>query len=315
MTPDKSVFISRSFENHPHFAWVQIHPNFTFADFAQEIPKLKASKQKSLFFVSETDLAANSEAAEGHSLYLALIYTDSRSEAQLNWLSKFSSLNHLIPMVSKELEQEVKHLGEYFVKWADGSFQGKHPKAEGVPGLKDTNQKTLSQTNDRWQAYEDIAKYVSQLQCFPDFTQITQTVASELLTNAFYDAKRHHPTGQEFHGDRTSEFSVDPDHVQFFYGRDDEHLWLTVKDPFGSLSRTTLIKAMCRAANERTPIIHGVGGAGLGLIIVYEFCSAVYFVLSEGNFTSVSCKLKLSKRSRDFSMELPSLHIFIEEKA
>ncbi len=86
-------------------------------------------------------------------------------------------------------------------------------------------------------------------------------------------------------------------------------MWLFVRDPFGTLDKSTLIAALLRAATEKAPIADSEGGAGLGLKMVYECASELVFGLSEGESTLVGCKLRITRRNKIFDAELASLHI------
>ncbi|MCB9025164.1 MAG: hypothetical protein H6625_02495 [Bdellovibrionaceae bacterium] len=260
-------------------------------------------------YSKETIEFLNSE----HNYILALVSLEEENDSNIKFLHISPSIGHLIPIKNKTLESEMKKL--LMIVDAADAAQGLEMTIEKVlNNLVNKKSYLLSESQERWACYDGITEYLENLSVFPDFSNIIKMAASELLTNAFYDAPKNPETGKSLNPSRKSKIHlVPPKKVEFTLGmsEDNQYLWMFVRDPFGTLDKSTLVAALLRAAIERTAKLDQEGGAGLGLKIVYERASELVFGLNIGESTLVGCKFKLTKRNLIFDAELASLHICI----
>lgn len=244
------------------------------------------------------------------SISLVLAYGASDTQESLTWLKTVPVIDHLIPLGSETLKNLVERLvsPEGRQKFDD------NPQIFFRPGqLDDATTITLRHLNECAASYRALTDYVDTLGCFSGFSELMATAASELLTNAFYNGKRDPVTGLAKTSDRQVKFGLDGDEkVTFTFGREGKFLWMIVRDCFGSLDRGTLINAMNRAARERTAKTASTGGAGLGLMMLYEWASELGFSLESGRATTVACKFKITHRQREFQSESSSVHVHAE---
>ena len=325
MKPHAIIF-SPDLSNQSQFDWVKKFEVYTDTnEFYINVEKQIKSGTCAFIIVTDKNLQAWPEnlfdaPISEAKVILTLIYTDSDTDAQLKFVKKNPYINHLVSIESHSVSNDIHQMCNLY---SAAHANGTSPEASLnlLTNLKLNNpiQVELSKTKDRWKAYEDLGVYAEKLECFSDFVEIAKTVASELVTNAFFDGKRHHKSGKEFHSNRTLDFELDPNEkIELCYGiesedAETEYLWIIAKDPFGSLNRKTVVDSMHRAATERRPRVDTPGGAGLGLIMLYEWCSAMHFILQEGTSSSVACKLRITRRNRVFESEQNSLHICITE--
>lgn len=162
----------------------------------------------------------------------------------------------------------------------------------------------MTSSTQRWQAIEEIGKYIKTQPVFEALAEIGKTVASELLTNAFYNAPQD-SLGRSLTPNRNEESSITPpSEVVFSFGDDGEHIWLSVKDPFGTFDRNKLLDHLSRCSKHNMMTVRtGVGGAGIGLYMVYRWSSQLLFEFSPGRMTTVMVKLLKTKRVRVFESQ------------
>jgi hypothetical protein len=250
--------------------------------------------------------------SENPNYILALVSSEEENDENIKFFNLSSHIGHLIPYKGKIIESEINKL--MMILGAAEQVNGMQMTVEKVMSSLE-NKKTikLTSSSDRWKCYEEIGKYAEDLNVFSDFPNIVKTAASELITNAFYDAPKNPDTGSSLNPNRKTVVNlVPPNDVEFTFGTSGDYLWLFVKDPFGTLDKKTVIAALLRAATERTALTGDDGGAGLGLKMVYEWASELVFGLAKGESTLVGCKLKITRRNRDFDAELASLHICVK---
>jgi sigma-B regulation protein RsbU (phosphoserine phosphatase) len=217
-------------------------------------------------------------------------------------------INNVVSFNSNDFENELTRSINIFEFKISGETQKKY-FYENIK-LENIKKFELINSQKRWDIYKDIENYIATLDSFSGFSQVVVTIVSELITNAFYDAPRSEITGEALNPSRKTTVNLAPPmYINFTCGVENEYLWLIVTDPFGTLNRGTLLQALNRAITEKTAIIDGEGGAGLGLYMIMDAASEAIFCLQNKNQTTVACKLKVTKRFKAFSLENSSMHI------
>jgi hypothetical protein len=132
-------------------------------------------------------------------------------------------------------------------------------------------------------------------------------VVHELLTNAMYDAPVDENGRAIYAHDRTAPIELrGDDRVIFRYGTDGLRLVVETVDRFGRLRRGDLVRSMRRAASGQ--VNRAVGGAGIGLSMIYKTAQAVQFDVEPGTRTRVTAVFDLDgARSADASRSARSL--------
>lgn len=162
----------------------------------------------------------------------------------------------------------------------------------------------VHKSEERWALIEQLGDYAQSLPVFETFPDMVRTIASELLTNAFYNAPQDE-NGRPIQPNRGEGVSiVPPRFVDFSYGDDGTHLWIKVTDPFGTFSRNKLLDHLLGCASrEQLVVKDGVGGAGIGLFMVFRWSTQLLFVFEPGRETFVFVKLLKTKRMRVFDSQ------------
>lgn len=138
-----------------------------------------------------------------------------------------------------------------------------------------------------------------------------QLVADELMMNALY----HAPTDE--HGrERNRDMSpkqlsqlkdVDPIEVQ--YGCSGQYFGISVRDGFGSLTRSRALDYLKRSSRAQSEIEKKRTGAGLGLVSVLKSASKVIFNLDPGYSTEAICLFDMQVKASGIE-GARSLHLF-----
>ena len=173
---------------------------------------------------------------------------------------------------------------------------GEHPKLH------------LRHSSERYAVINNFGELARQAPCFADFGGICETAASELLTNAFYNAPRD-ASGRPSVGDRKIPVALDnPIIIQM--GEDDKHLWLTVRDPFGTITREDILRSLLKSsAGESLKVNMGEGGSGIGLYMLFRWAAQLLFILEPGHATTVLFKILKTKRYKTFDAQRAVLEI------
>lgn len=234
------------------------------------------------------------------------INQNENTQTKIELLKNVQVVNHLLPIhssITKSLFKRVlqEDWRKIFLESPEKIFQPENLISQETLQFRHVDECQI--------AFEKVKEFLANESCFSGFSEMMVTAASELLTNVFYNAPRD-KDGNPRVFDRKIKFELSPDElVQFSFGKSDGYFWMSVSDRFGTLDRQTLINAMNRAATERTAK-QTAGGAGLGLIMLFEWASEIGFNLDQGVSTTVACRFKLSKRQKEFDMEPSVFHVF-----
>lgn len=142
-----------------------------------------------------------------------------------------------------------------------------------------------------------------------------KVILAELMLNAFYDAPRDFEgRGLYLHKPRSEPVSLrEPVRVRALW--QDERVYLSVIDPFGSLKAADLIKHLSRGYSSRRQEIEFGGrpqGAGLGLSMAYASALKMFVNIDPGRSTEVTCLVDLRAARRKAQRWVKSLHLFVK---
>jgi hypothetical protein len=138
-------------------------------------------------------------------------------------------------------------------------------------------------------------------------------VAHELLMNAMYDAPVD-PAGKPlfaFRREEAIELNAEqrPD---VHYGSDGSRFMISVSDPFGGLQREHVFGGIARASSSASLDRSG-GGAGLGMGVIHNAVTLVFFDVVRGYRTQAAAVLELDVPQRELRALPRSVHFFQQE--
>jgi hypothetical protein len=226
-------------------------------------------------------------------------------------LSNFEALRSnekidlLIPLRADYLDQDVDKTLRFLDKRSDKSslILSNH-----VGGFQKTFRMLSSE--QRWHAIEELGAYIESQAVFKGAAEVGKTVASELLTNAFYNAPQD-TKGSALQPNRREVTEITPpSEVLFSFGDDGTHFWLSVTDPFGTFNRGKLLEHLTRCSGQdMLQVRQGVGGAGIGIYMIYRLASQLLFQFSPGIQTTVLIKLLKTKRQKIFESQRTTFEV------
>jgi hypothetical protein len=233
---------------------------------------------------------------EYNSLSVVLVYDEIDMAKVWGWLAAFPNIAHVMPVNSGNSYHRVQEL------------MANRTSVFLPKDLTGGQSVLLSESGQCDQVYSAVSAFLAERSCFSGFTTIAVTSASELLTNAFYNAKRDSQTGKPVNSDRKVKVQLEgSEKVEMAYGVDAKYFWLIVRDEFGTLDRATFVRAIGRAARERTPL-ESAGGAGLGMHMLFSWATELNVMVEPGRSTTIACKFLLTPRNRLFEAEPSALH-------
>ena len=159
----------------------------------------------------------------------------------------------------------------------------------------------------------EIVEYCRSLGCRDSLIGIVTDLCDELLMNAIYDAPRFE-TGEEKYNklDRkeTVRLSI-KEGARLQYASDGDTLAIGVADPFGAITRKTIINYLHKCFGKgENQIESGDGGAGLGLYIIWKSVNQFIVNLDPGVKTEVIGLINLGMSMKEFKQVNRSFHFF-----
>src|SRR3989339_1765106 len=128
-----------------------------------------------------------------------------------------------------------------------------------------------------------------------------RVLGNELLMNAFFSSQYNNKS-------RSEKIVLDCD-IELSLGVDENFLVLSVKDPFGTLSRNQLIKSLERGFREKTPV-HKSGGGGVGVYMTLLSTKQKIINFKPNHYTENICVIDRSKRIKTFKGRTTSFNLY-----
>lgn len=139
-----------------------------------------------------------------------------------------------------------------------------------------------------------------------------ELILNELLMNAIFDAPTDDKGEQPyFHLDRAAAFDLKPrEQPEMRYGLGEDHLAVSVSDPFGTFNEETFFSYVHRCFSEKS-ILEGTGkGAGMGLFLVFKSLNQLVINVSHQQRTEVIALIDHRASLRELKKRRHSFHYF-----
>jgi DNA-binding response OmpR family regulator len=143
---------------------------------------------------------------------------------------------------------------------------------------------TLRRASQRSEIIGELAEQVRRRGQSARVASMAMLVTDELLSNAVHNAPvDEHGIFYRADLPRDREIELDARHeVVLRWGCDGRYLAIEVTDPFGSLARDTILRALAQS-----DVRDDGGGAGMGIALTYRSCDHLVFNLAPGKRTEV----------------------------
>jgi len=167
---------------------------------------------------------------------------------------------------------------------------------------------TLTRASQRADLVAQISEQVRARGQSARVASMAMLVADELLSNAVHNAPVD-ARGEHYRRElpRDQELELDDRHqVRLRWGCDARYLAIEVTDPFGSLDRDTILRAL--AKNDVRE--HG-SGAGMGVALAYRSCDHLVFNLAPGKRTEIIALIDVRHPPTE-RLAASSYNVFVE---
>jgi len=172
----------------------------------------------------------------------------------------------------------------------------------------------VTSSEDLHHVVEWVPTFCEKLGTPPKVQETFAELAHELLMNAVYDAPVDADGKALYAHDRKQEVVLaDEQAALFTMGTDGETLAVSVRDPFGRLERRHVFGGMHRALAANGPLDTAGGGAGLGMMYIYQHGYGSFFTIKPGISTEVTVLYDLGLNRREFTTLPRSVHVFHEQ--
>jgi hypothetical protein len=169
-------------------------------------------------------------------------------------------------------------------------------------------------SGERQAAVGELETFLDRIDCAGAIKSSIMLVADELLMNAIFNAPRDENGNPKYaEAERRSKIILEePEQIEFRYACDGRNVALSVKDRFGSLDRSVIVKYLRRCfANGPTEMEQKKAGAGLGLYMVFNSITQLTFNIQRNVATEVIAAFYIRSGARAFKQSGRSLNIFL----
>jgi hypothetical protein len=181
-----------------------------------------------------------------------------------------------------------------------------------VPGTQ-IHARTVGDYQEKSRCMALVSGFVEQVGVPRSFREPIEQCLDEMLMNALYDAPVDAHGAPLFAGVpartritlRTEQRAI----VQYAF--DGKQLAISVRDAFGTLERRTVLGHLHKGLHAAQQVDRKAGGAGLGLYLLANAATAVYFHVLPGIATEVVCVFDLAAPKR----LLEQLGFFVQRDA
>lgn len=173
--------------------------------------------------------------------------------------------------------------------------------------------RAIKDQKSKIQVISEIYNYISSLGCsgydhpFEEYARRMTEIADELVINAIFSAN-----SKLKNADRSENFQLGENQkIQVCWGFDGDYFGLSVTDPFGDLSRETILQYL--DSNRKLGGVATLVSGGLGIKMVFERTHQLVVNVLSGHLTEVICVTKFENRLRNLKDTKQSIFYFDKE--
>jgi len=228
----------------------------------------------------------------------------------VEWMAQRSALSHVIAKRDEPLD--AMELTVTIAKLRRGDHFGLD---KYLPWGVDTHRIGVRDSRDKAQYVREASALVNRLGCSERVVELVETVVDELSTNAIFNAPQDASGRPRYaHLSRREAVALEEREVaELIYAIDGSYFAVAQRDPFGALTRETVVTYLDRCLDQAPDQQPGAGGAGMGLFRAYRALSKLIFNIRPGVMTEVIGLIDLRQPIKHFKMQPKSLHFFVEE--
>jgi hypothetical protein len=267
-------------------------------------------REPDLLIISEEFLGQFLKIPKNYASMQTIVLYSSDAEKIFSLISKDRRINHVIGIrvnsqpLPWELLATVRRIIYKYNLRGLTPFLGWSARIHEVyiPGTKDLHK-----------IVDWIPSFCEALGAPPKVRESFAELGHELLMNAMYDAPVDSNGKHIYAQDRKQDIVLKEDQYPLFsIGTNGDLLGITVKDPFGGLKRKHVFSGIERALTQKGQMDTEGGGAGLGMLYIYNHGFSSFFTVKPGISTEVTVLYDLTLNRREFATQAKSVHYLYE---
>jgi CRP-like cAMP-binding protein len=266
-----------------------------------------SSNTYDVVFTEEGCVEILKEAADGKRAAHGILLTTKDVQGNLDILRSHRNIEHIISRDAEDRNATVRYVLTALGKILNKDIFGLEKYLSwGV----EIQKRTVAKSNQRETLREEMCQYFKKMGIRATVLERVNTVSEEMLMNAIYDAPVDTQGKSVFnHVSRKNEVELDThQQSQLSYASDGVLLAISVKDPFGALSKETIIDYLISCYSGTAGSMNTQkGGAGRGLHQIIENADLTIFNVKKGIRTEVICLFNIDGQKREAQ---PSFHYF-----
>ncbi|MFS4459458.1 cyclic nucleotide-binding domain-containing protein [Bdellovibrio sp. HCB2-146] len=279
-------------------------------DIASDLPAAREYLKGATYDVvlaEENCVDAIKEAVTGNNKTHGVLLTAKDVQGNLGVLKNNRYIENIISRDSEDRNATVRYVLTALGKILNKDYFGLEKYLSwGV----EIQKKVVTKSSEREHLREEMCNYFKKMGIRSSVLDRVNTVSEEMLMNAIYDAPVDSQGKSLFnHISRKEEVEL-ATHQQSLlsYATDGVLLAVAVKDPFGALSKETIIEYLLSCYTGMAGSMNNEkGGAGRGLHQIIENADLTIFNVKRGIRTEVICLFNIDGQKREAQ---PSFHYF-----
>lgn len=239
-----------------------------------------------------------------------ILQTQGLSPEQVIEARLFQGHSHILQLDCHEYDKELSNC-EKLIKAPELFF--KDPVGSVIQNSTSLVDVNFQSSTEKSGVIAQVSMKLRGLNLAGSFVDQVQLVVDEMFSNAIYNAPATDlKTNINSNVDRSS--GVIAMHSgktgRIYVAHDDTRVLLGCADPYGTLNLDYYLgKVLGNYQNKNGPSINfGPGGAGIGSYIIFNSGSSLYFGVSPGNATIISCVFPMKMNNRQRSLVPKNLH-------
>lgn len=175
-------------------------------------------------------------------------------------------------------------------------------------------ERVVGSTAEKDDALDEVMGLGQRLGLSDEKLRRIEVVTDELLLNAIFDAPRELDGSPRFAGaNRRAPLTLPAQaQVRLRYGADGRGFVVSVGDRFGSLTRAQVATHVARVLEASGPRPRGgLGGAGLGLVLIFGAATQLAVQVVPGVFTEVTAAVHIAGSNRAALVRGSALYLYL----